>query len=157
MDICWLGDDYASQQSLIMSPELWRARIKPYLAEQVQLVRDHGMHVLFHSCGAVRDILPDFIEIGISAHLVFQTTATGMDAPSIARDFGGQLAFYGGIDIQQLLSYGTPQDVEATARANIQAFEGCGGYMVANSHHGVATIKGENIEAMCRAARDGGR
>ena len=155
VDICWLGDDYASQQAMIMSPELWRKRIKPYLAEQVQLARDHGLYVLFHSCGAVRDILPDFIDIGINAHLVFQTTAAGMDAESIAREFGGKLAFYGGIDIQQLLSYGTTEEVAETVRANARAFEKCGGYIVANSHHGVATIRGENLEAMCRAAREG--
>jgi uroporphyrinogen decarboxylase len=151
-DICWLGDDYATQRSLLMSPELWRKMIKPYLAEQAQLIRSHGMHILFHSCGSVRPILPDFVDIGIDALLVFQTTAEGMDPRSIARDFGGRLVFYGGIDIQQLLSYGTPAEVEETVRANVEAFADCGGYIVANSHHGVTTIKGENIEAMCRTA-----
>jgi uroporphyrinogen decarboxylase len=109
--------------------------------------------VLFHSCGAVREILPDLIDIGVGALLVFQTTAVGMDVPSMVRDFGGRLAFYGGIDIQQLLSFGTPEEVKATVRRNVEAFSECGGYIVANSHHGVTTIKGENIEAMCAAAR----
>lgn len=152
-DLCWLGDDYASQQALIMGPELWRRRIKPFLAEQVRLLREHDLFVIFHSCGAVRDILPDLCDIGVNAHLVFQTTAAGMAAKSIAREFGGKLAFYGGIDIQQLLSFGTVVEVAATVRANLRAFEKCSGYIVANSHHSVATIKGENIEAMCRAAR----
>ena len=153
-DICWLGDDYASQEALIMHPDLWRRHIKPYLAEHVRLARDHGMKVLFHSCGAVRDILPDFIDIGINTHLVFQTTAAGMDAASIAAEFGGRLAFYGGIDIQSVLSYGTVEEVEATVKANVDAFVDCGGYIVANAHHRVSTNRGENIEAMCRTARD---
>jgi uroporphyrinogen decarboxylase len=152
-DICWLGDDYASQRAMLMSPDLWRKRIKPYLADQVRVAREHGMFVLFHSCGAVRAILPDMIDIGINALLVFQTTAAGMDAPSIARDFGGHLAFYGGVDIQQLLSYGTPGETTVEVKSVIKAFEKCGGYIVANSHHSLSSIKGENILAMCEAAR----
>ena len=153
-DICWLADDLASQKAMIMGPDLWRKRIKPHFAEQVRLAREHGMFVLFHSCGAVREILPDLIDVGVSALLVFQTTAAGMDAESIAAEFGGRLAFYGGIDVQQLLSYGTVEQVRDRVRANVRAFADCGGYIVANSHHCVATIKGENIVAMCQAARD---
>ena len=153
-DICWLGDDYASQTQMMFSPELWRKLIKPYLAQQVAMARRHGMYVFFHSCGNIRGIVPDLIDIGINAHLVFQTTASDMDADSIARDFGGRLAFYGGLDVQQLLSFGTPEDVAATVRSNAKAFEKHGGYIAANSHHGVGTIQGENIEAMCKAARE---
>jgi len=153
-DICWLGDDFAGQKAMLMSPDLWRRHIKPYLAEQVRLARDHGMYVFLHSCGAVRPILPDLIEIGVNALLVFQTTARGMDPESIAAEFGGRLAFYGGIDVQTLLSYGTPDEVKAEVRRNIRAFAHCGGYIVANSHHGVATIKPENLIAMCQAAAE---
>jgi len=152
-DICWLGDDFAGQKAMLISPGLWRKHIKPYLAEQVQLARDLDMYVVLHSCGAVRPILPDLIDIGVNALLVFQTTAAGMDPESIAAEFGGRLAFYGGIDVQTLLSYGTPDEVKAEVRRNVRAFANCGGYVVANSHHGVATIRPENIIAMCHAAR----
>ena len=152
-DICYFGDDFASQQSMMLSPEHWRQFIRPYLTEQVQLARSHGMYVLYHSCGAVRPVLSDLIDIGVSGLLVFQTTALGMDRVSIARDFGGHLVFYGGIDAQHLLSYGTNQQVRATVSANVSAFAPCGGYVVANSHHGVASIRGDNIVSMCKAAR----
>ncbi len=152
-DLALLGDDFASQQALLISPTAWRKWVRPHLAEQVRVLREHGMLVLFHSCGAVRPILSDLIEIGVNALVVFQTTARGMDAQSIARDFGGKLGFYGGIDVQQLLSNGTPYQVAAAVKANIEAFAGYGGYIVANSHHTVSSIKGENILAMCRAAR----
>jgi len=152
-DICWLGDDYASQKAMMMSPDSWRRLIKPYLAEQVRLAREHGLLVLFHSCGSVRPILPDLIDIGVNALLVFQITAAEMDVESIAREFGGKLAFYGGIDVQQLLSFGTVEEVRQTVRANVRAFAQTGGYIVANSHHGVATIKGENVIVMCEEAR----
>jgi len=153
IDICWLGDDYASRDALIMAPDLWRKLIKPYLAEQVQLVRDHGLYAMLHSCGCVRDILPDWVEIGINAHLVFQTSAAHMDAESIAREFGGRMVFYGGVDCVELLTFGTPEDVRRTVRANAKAFESCGGYIVANSHHCISNIRGENMVAMCEAAR----
>ena len=153
-DICWLGDDFASQKAMLMSPELWRKHIKPYLAKQVQLVRDNGMYVLYHSCGAVSEILPDLIDIGVNALLVFQTKAEGMDAQSIAKRFGGKLAFYGGIDIQQILSYGTIDDVRAEVRSNMEVFSDYGGYIVANSHHCVSTIKGENIETMFQVVKE---
>jgi uroporphyrinogen decarboxylase len=153
-DLAWLGDDFAHQQNMMISPALWRKYIKPHLAEQVSLLRECGMMVLFHSCGAVRPVLPDLIEIGVNALLVFQTTARGMDARSIARDFGGHLGFYGGIDVQHLLSCGTPQQVKNTVEENIREFSGCSGYIVANSHHTLPSIKGENILAMCQAARD---
>jgi uroporphyrinogen decarboxylase len=152
-DICWLGDNFADQKAMLMNPDLWRKYIKPYLAEQVQLARDHGMYILYHSCGAVCPILPDLIDIGVNALLVFQTSAANMGAESIASELGGRLAFYGGIDVQQLLSYGSIEDVKATVRANIKAFEKCGGYIVANSHHFAKTIKPENVEAMYQAAR----
>lgn len=152
-DVCWLGDDFATQQSLMVSPEVWRKFIRPYLAEQVCLAREHDMFVLFHSCGAVRSVLHDLIDIGVNGLLVFQTTAIGMDAESIAREFGGRLVFYGGIDVQQVLSFGTVKEVTDAVEANARAFADCGGYIVANSHSSIATVRPENIHAMCEAAR----
>ncbi len=153
-DICWMGDDFAGQQALLMQPDLWRRLIKPYLAEQVALVRSYDLPVLFHSCGAVREVLPDLIDLGVNAMLVFQTSAAGMDPESIARDFGGRMAFYGGMDVQHLLSRGTPAEVAAEVARNARAFADCGGYMVANCHSCISTVQGENIEAMCAAARN---
>ena len=152
-DVCHWWDDFASQENMLISPDLWRRHIKPYLAEQFRVARESGMMVFFHSCGAVRPVLPDLIDMGVSALVVFQTKARGMDPESIAREFGGDLAFYGGIDVQNLMSFGTPEQVAEEVRRNVQAFARCGGYIVANSHHGLASIRGENIEAMCRAAR----
>jgi hypothetical protein len=153
IDICWLGDDFSTQSSMFVSPEHWRTFIKPCLAEQIALARSHDMLVLYHSCGAVRPVLGDLIDMGVNGLLVFQTTAAGMDPESIAREFGGRLAFYGGMDVQQVLSCGTREDVEAEVRRNVRAFEACGGYIVANSHHCVDTISGANVETMCAAAR----
>ena len=152
-DIFWIGDDFSGQHSLLMNPKLWRKLIKPYLAEEVQLARSHGMAVLYHSCGAVSAVLDDLFEIGVNGLGVFQTSAAGMDPQTIAARFGGRLAFYGGIDVQTLLSFGTPEQVEEQVKSNLRAFSGCGGYILANSHR-IDTIRGENLTAMFRAARE---
>lgn len=152
-DICWLGDDYANNSNMLINPDLWRRYIKPHLAKQVNLAKTYGMFVLLHSCGAIRSIIPDLIDIGVDALLVFQTKARGMDAKSIARDFGGKIVFYGGIDAQELLVFGSIEDVRNEVEMNIWEFSKCGGYIVANSHHGLPDIRPENIEMMCRVAQ----
>lgn len=150
-DICYLGDDYAAQQTLMMSPESWRRFLKGPLRRQVEVAHQHGMLALLHSCGTVREILPDFIDVGVDGLLTFQTSAAGMDAESIARDFGGKIAFHGGIDCQQLLTYGSEEDVRQEVRRNTDLFSRCGGYVVANSHV-IENIRPENMVAMLEEA-----
>ena len=141
-------DDVATQRALMMSPDLWRSCFKELLRCEIAAIHENGMFSLFHSCGAIRDILPDLIEIGIDGVLPFQTTAAGMDVETISRDFGGKLVFYGGIDIQQLLTFGTEDDVRREVRKNIDHFKRCGGYVVANAHHCIQNIKPRNLCAM---------
>lgn len=151
-DFFWTGDDFAMETGLILSPAHWRALVKPYLGEAVRIAKDAGMHTLFHSCGAVADVYPDFIDMGIDAHIGVQTSARGMDIERLARDFGGKIVVFGGVDAQTTLTACTPEQVEAEVRRNMRAFEHCGGYAVSNSHHGLPDIPGQNILAMARAA-----
>ena len=153
IDVCWMMDDLASQRTLMMRPDLWRRHLKGYLRRQVEVIHKHNLLALFHSCGAIRDIIPDLIEIGIDGVLPFQTSAEGMDASSIARDFGGRIVFYGGMDVQHLLPFGSEEDVRCEVRKNIDIFSEYGGYIVANSHHCLENIKPENIRAMTEEAR----
>ena len=141
---------------MMVDPAWWRRVIKPWLAQEVALIHAHDMKVLFHSCGAVRPILSDLIDMGVDALEVFQINAAGMEPRSIAKEFGGRLAFYGGIEVQHLLSSGTREEVAAQVRYNIDCFRECGGYIVSNCHSHIRTIKGENIVAMCEAAQSSG-
>lgn len=152
VELCWLGDDYADQRCLIMGPNLWRRFIKEPLRRQAEVVHRHGMRTILHSCGAVREIIPDLIEIGIDCLEVFQTSAEGMDPESIARDFGGKIAFNGGIDVQHLLRCGTEEEVRREVRRNINAFADYGGYMVANSHV-MPDTRPANLAAMFEEGR----
>ena len=151
-DFFWTGDDFASETGLILSPNDWRRLVKPYLSEAFDIVNRAGMHTLFHSCGAVSDVYPDFIEMGIDSHIGVQTSAKGMEIERLARDFGGKLVIFGGVDAQTTLISGTPKEVEEEVKRNLRAFEGCGGYIVSNSHHSLPDLPGGNIYAMARAA-----
>lgn len=152
-DICWLMDDVSTQRAMMMNPDLWRKHLKEPLRQQIALIHEYGLRSMYHCCGTVRDILPDLIEIGLDVFEPFQTTATGMDAASIARDFGGRIAFYGGMDVQHLLPFGTEEEVREQVRCNLKCFAQTGGYMVSNSHHCIPNIKPQNICAMFAEAR----
>lgn len=151
-DYAWIGDDFAGERGLLLSPDMWRQLIGPYLKKTIRFLKDQGFKVLFHSCGAVREVIPDLIDMGIDALLVIQTSAHGMVVEELARDFGGKLVFFGAVDAQQLLTFGSPEDVKNEIIRNYRAFENYGGYVVANSHTCMADIKGENIEAMAQTA-----
>ena len=151
-DFFWTGDDFASETGLILSPADWRRLVKPYLKEAFDIAKSAGMYTLFHSCGSVVDVYPDFIEIGIDSHIGVQTSARGMEIETLARGFGGKLIIFGGVDAQTTLVKETSDGVMAQVQKNISAFENCGGYIVSNSHHGLPDLPGENIYAMARAA-----
>jgi uroporphyrinogen decarboxylase len=152
-DFFWTGDDFASEKTLLLSPADWRRLVKPYLREAFDLAKAAGMRTLFHSCGAVSEVYPDFIEIGVDSHIGVQTSADGMEIGRLARDFGGRIVIFGGVDAQTTLVSGTPEQVRDQVLANIEAFADCGGYVVSNSHHGLPDMPGENIYAMARGAR----
>jgi len=152
-DLAWCMDDVGTQRALLMQPELWRKYFKEPLRQQIAVMHEYGLKTIYHSCGAIRPLLPDLIEIGLDAFEPFQTTAEGMDAESIARDFGGRLVFYGGVDVQHLLTFGSEDDVRNEVRRNLDRFADVGGYVVSNSHHCIPAIKPENIIAMIDEAR----
>ena len=121
------------------------------LARYTQLIADYGMTSMMHSCGLVWAVLPDLIDIGLNGLSVFQTVTAGMNAAEIARHFGGKMVFYGGIDSNRLLVSGSTRQVRDEVQANFAAFAQCGGYIAANSHHGIANAKPENLIAISEA------
>ena len=151
-DFAWMGDDFADNRGPLVSPEMWRSMIKPYHSRIISSVKKHGLKVLFHSCGNVEQFVPDFIEMGVDALLVIQTSAEDMQVENLAAKYGGKIVFWGAVDAQQLLTRGTPEQVREEVIKNCKVFENCGGYVVSNSHHSMPDISGKNIEAMCEAA-----
>jgi uroporphyrinogen decarboxylase len=135
VDWLWTGDDVAGQQSMIMSPDCWRDLIRPHLQRVVDVGKANGLPVAYHSCGAVRPIIPDLIDMGIDVLNPVQCTCPGMDPLDLKREFGDRLAFMGGVDTQYLLPNGAVSEVRrATARLLEGMTAGGGGYILAASH-----------------------
>ena len=107
-------DDLGAQDSLLVSPEMLRKLVFPPMRRYLQFIRERlpWAKIFFHSCGAVREILPDFIDMGIDILNPVQYTAAGMDLAGLKKDFGRDLVFWGGgVDTQSILARGTPRQV----------------------------------------------
>lgn len=135
LDWLWLGDDAGGQQSMLMSPDTWRRMVKPFLKQNADVGKKHGVYVAFHSCGAIRPIIADLIEIGVDVLNPIQCNCPGMNPLELKKEFGKELAFMGGVDTQGVLPHGTAEQVR---RATGELLEGMttdgGGYILAASH-----------------------
>ena len=153
LDWLWTGDDVGGQQSMMMSPGCWRERIRPRLDRVFAVGKARGLWVAYHSCGAIAPIIPDLIEIGLDVLNPVQCNCPGMDPLELKREFGGRLAFMGGVDTQGLLPNGTPEDVYRETRRLVEGMtaEG-GGYILAASHAVPPETSLANVFAMYEAA-----
>jgi uroporphyrinogen decarboxylase len=153
VDWLWTGDDVAGQQGMIMSPAMWREMIKPHLQRVMDVGRRRGLPVAYHCCGALRDIIPDLIEMGIGILNPIQCNCPGMAPLDLKRSFGREITFMGGVDTQGVLPRGSADDVR---RATAQLIEGMtadgGGYILAASHTVPPETPDENIFALYEAA-----
>jgi uroporphyrinogen decarboxylase len=110
--------------------------------------------VIFHSCGSVRKILPDLIDIGVEVLNPVQTTAAGMEPVALKRDFGKDVSFWGGgVDTQGVLPRGTPAEVRDDVRRNVDALAPGGGFVFCTVHNIQADVPPENVMAMVEELR----
>jgi uroporphyrinogen decarboxylase len=143
----YFGDDYGAQKNMLFSPQMWRTYIKPRLACMFAPFREAGLPVVMHSDGQIQAIIPDLIEIGLTALNPVQPEV--LDHSWLRRTFGKQLAYYGGISTQTVLPIGTTEDVKRAVHECIQRLvvEGTG-LVVAPSHRMMTDVPLENIDAM---------
>lgn len=147
IDVCFFGNDFGSQEDLLISPELFRRFILPHMKRLVVHAKGFGLKVMIHSCGAVSQILQDYIDIGIDGMHPMQVEAKGMEPEKLARYFKGKITFMGGISTQQLLIHGTPEQVRQNVRYMKKLFGN--GYIVSTSHEAILpNIPVENLKAM---------
>jgi len=148
LDIFEYNDDVACQNGLMMSPELWRRHLRPRMAEFVDLIRSFGKKVRYHSCGGVREIMPDLIDMGVDLLCPVQPLARGMELEGLKRDFGRHITFDGGIDIQDFLPRATPEEVREGTRRIMGFMTEGGGWIAGPSHNLQPDTPPENIVAM---------
>ena len=160
IDIVKELDDMGSQINLLISPDMYRAEIKPRLKQLVEFIKGKAPHVkmMMHSCGSVRKIIPDLIDCGIEILNPVQYTAAEMDPVALKKEFGADLTFWGGgIDTQQILPTGTVQEVRDETRRMLDIFMPGGGYVFAPVHAIQADVPVANMLAMWNTVRDFGR
>jgi uroporphyrinogen decarboxylase len=147
------GDDWGQQQGLLMGPHHWRRFIKPRLAELYSAARRHGKAVFIHCCGKVQELFPELIELGLDVFNPLQPEV--MDPYEIKRQYGEQLAFYGGMSIQRVLPFGTPQEVRDEARRLMDRVGRGGGFIISPSHDMPGDIPVANMVAFIETVREG--
>lgn len=137
LDVIQTNDDFGAQEGLQISPRCYRELFKPRQKKWIEFVKARTQAKVFLHCdGAIADLLPDFIEIGIDILNPLQTSARGMDPRFIKREFGRDLCFWGGgIETQTTLPFGTVQDIRREVRERVNLLGRGGGYVFAPIHN----------------------
>jgi len=146
----WIGDDYAGQDGPFMRPAVWRQTVLPGLARVFDVYCSAGLPVFFHTCGRVRDLIPDLLDAGAT---VFNLETTAADLPALRARFGKQIAFYGGVSAALMLR-GAPDEVRRAAREAIIRLGADGGLVLAPDQPLV--FPEENERALAETARQFG-
>jgi len=148
LDMVYIYDDLATQNGLMISKETWRRDIRPRHARIVEVSKEHGKQVMFHCDGAIRQLIPELIEMGVDVLNPIQVSAKHMEPAQLKGEFGDRLSFHGGIDIVQTLPRGSREDVEREVRERIETLGARGGYILAGTHHIQADTPLSNVFAM---------
>jgi uroporphyrinogen decarboxylase len=155
IDITYVGNDYGSQRGLAISPAMWNQFIRAEQKRYFDVSHDFGCKAMFHSCGAVRDIVPFLVEDGVDALDPIQVQAAGMELAGLARDFGDRLCFHGAVDTQGTLPFATVDRVREHVRAHLRLFRDRGGYNLTGSQLYIGDIPLDNILAIYEENRAG--
>ncbi len=151
MDGYFFGNDFGTQADLICTPDQFREFIKPWFSKFTEQAKQHGYQVILHSCGSIHRVIEDLIEMKVDCLNPIQAKAKNMDAETLARDFKGRISFLGGIDTQELMNNGTPQQVKEEVR-RVKRILGPH-FIVAPSHETILPdVPPQNVAAMAEAA-----
>jgi len=152
------GDDFATQASLFMSPDMFREKIKPYFKERVEFTKAMtNAAFLHHSCGNVHDIIDDLIDSGVDILNPIQPVNEMMSPKRLKSEFGDRIVFHGGLDTQDVLPFGTETSVKEAVNSLISTMNKNGGYIFAAAHNIQPDVPPENVVHMFKAAREAGK
>jgi uroporphyrinogen decarboxylase len=158
VDIIKIGDDLGTDESLMISPRMYREILKPVHADFIRFIKARTKaRVFFHSDGDVAPLIEDFIEIGVDILNPIQTSAGSMsDLPSLKKRFGSNIIFCGGIDTRRILPFGSTEDVRQEVRRVMQILGPGGGCMIGAVHTVLNDVPPENVLAMVDAVEEFG-
>lgn len=150
IDVVVESDDIGTQTSLLISPKMYRKFIKPRHKLILDFIHAHtSAKVFFHSCGAIRPIIPDLIEIGVDILNPVQFNLPGMEPQDLKREFGKDLVFWGGgVETQSILSRGTPNQIKDDICRQKDILGRDGGFVFATVHNIQAEVPVKNLITM---------
>ena len=152
VDLVFTADDVGQQTGMLMSLPMWEEFVKPYHARFNQMVHNMGAKVIYHTDGGIMDALEGFIDMGVDVLQALQFDARGMDPQAIKDRTGNRLCYEGGVSVQQLLPFGSYEDVVSGTKKLIDVLGKGGGYILGPSHCVQAGTPAENIYAMFETA-----
>jgi uroporphyrinogen decarboxylase len=155
VDIFWIGDDYGSQNGLMLSPQKWRKLFFAKLKQMCDLGHEYGAKVMLHCCGSTRPIWPGLIEAGVDIYQTVQPEAKDMDPAELKEQFGDKICMHGTISIQNTLPFGTPQEVADEVQLRLETVGKDGGFITAPAHNMQPDTPVENILALYEQVRRG--
>jgi uroporphyrinogen decarboxylase len=158
IDVVVEADDLGGQNAPLLSPKTYRSLIQPRHKRLFSFIKEQApVKLFYHTCGAVRRLIPDLIDAGIDILNPVQISAAGMDLHELKRDFGPDLVFWGGgVDTQRILGTAKPDEIRDHVRQNIEALAPGGGFVFAAVHDIQANVPPANIMAMWQAWREYG-
>ena len=156
VDMFMMGDDVGGQRGPLLSPEMWRRYFKDGFRTYCDIAHKYGLKVMYHTCGDVYALIPDFIDCGLDMLQSLQTQATNMDIKRLKQEFGKDLSFQGGMDIQQVLPLGTPDDVREMVKYAADNTKPGGGYFFGTAHNIQADTDMQNVVALFEAYHEYG-
>lgn len=149
-----IGDDFGTQQGLLMSLESINKFFLPGFKIMADIAKKYDAHYYHHSCGSIRDIIPGLIEIGVDVIDPIQVNAYGMDPSELKRYFGDIITLSGGIDEQEILPFGSPEKIRNEVLRIIDIMAPGGGYFLGPTHNFQDDCPIENILAMYLTANN---
>jgi uroporphyrinogen decarboxylase len=157
VDVIRADEDLGGQENMLISPALWRRWYKPLWAELFALCRANGARIWLHSCGYCRDLVPDFVELGVDVLNPLPPYVRGSDPADMKRAFGDKLAFDGGVDQMNVLVQGTPRQVREEVRLRAGQLAPGGGWIIGPSQVFSPDVPLANVTAFFEAALEHGR
>jgi uroporphyrinogen decarboxylase len=149
VDVIFWGDDLAIQESTFISPQVYRELVKPQHKRMIEAIKSRSeAKIHFHSCGSIYPLIEDLIEIGVDVLNPIQVNARNMEPERLKKEFGSRLSFWGAVDTQHLLPFGTPEEVRTDVRKIIDCLGKGGGYVLSSVQNIQADVPPENIIAM---------
>ena len=154
VDMIWIGDDVGAQNSMLISPKMWRKFLKPRMAKFIGELKAINPHVkvAYHTDGVVYPIIPDLIEIGLDVLNPVQPAS--MDPARLKKEYGNSLCFWGSVDEQHTLPFGTPAEVKSEIINRLNTIGKEGGLILSPTHHVQLDTPMENFWAMVNTIKD---